>query len=369
MSFLSSSFSPAFLPQIFLPLFPLLVTYLVVPHFSSLAGVARLVDVPGDHRRHNVETPLVGGPAMTCVVLLTLVLMSSGDWISWKWWEIIAPAFFLTVVGIADDLHHLSVRARFVGQVLAALLLVQLAGAVVVNLGDLVGVGSIDLRMLAVPFTVFAVVGAINAINMSDGMDGLAGGLVGVSLVALTIVAAIAGLKNETVLLLVLTGTVMGFLLFNARLFGRSRALLFMGDSGSMFLGFMLAYFLIVLAQGPERAMSPVVALWLFGVPLIDALNTIVRRFSLGKSPFHADNEHLHHILESTGFSVNQTLAIIVSSHALLCIVGLGAYYAGVPDYFLFAGFVLIAMGYFASMARARHITGRSRVIRKSSTD
>jgi UDP-GlcNAc:undecaprenyl-phosphate/decaprenyl-phosphate GlcNAc-1-phosphate transferase len=360
MSFLSSSFSPAFLPQIFLPLFPLLVTYLVVPHFNSLAGVTRLVDVPGGHKRHKVETPLVGGPAMACVVLATLALLSSSGRISWEWWEIIAPAVFLAVMGIADDLHRLSVRARFVGQVLAALLLVQLSGAAVVDLGDLAGVGSIDLRLLAVPFTVFAVVGAINAVNMSDGMDGLAGGLVGVSFVTLTIAAAIAGMANETVLLLVLTGAVTGFLLFNARLFGRARALLFMGDSGSMFLGFMLAYFLIVLAQGPGRAMSPVVALWIFGIPLIDALNTIVRRFKLGKSPFHADNEHLHHILERAGFSVNQTLGLIVSGHALLCAVGLGAYYANVPDYFLFAGFAVVALGYFAGMAYARRVGTRA---------
>jgi undecaprenyl-phosphate alpha-N-acetylglucosaminyl 1-phosphatetransferase len=361
MSFLASNFSPAFLPQIFLPLFPLLMTYLVVPHFSSLAGITRLVDIPGDHRRHKVETPLVGGPAMACVLLLTLALMSSSGRITWQWWEIIAPAGFLTVVGIADDLHRLSVRARFVGQVLAALLLVQLAGAEVVDLGDLVGVGPIDLHMLVVPFTVFAVVGAINAVNMSDGMDGMAGGLVGVSFIALTIAAAVAGLANETILLLVLTGTVTGFLLFNARLFGRVRALLFMGDSGSMFLGLMLAYFLIVLAQGSGRAMSPVVALWIFGIPLIDALNTIVRRFRLGKSPFHADNEHLHHILERVGFSVNQTLAIVVSGHALLCVVGLGSYYVGVPDYFLFASFVVIVLGYFAGMARAGRVSVKSR--------
>ena len=361
MSFLSSAFSLAFPPQIFLPLFPMLATYLVMPHLSALAGVTKLIDVPGGHKQHNVETPLVGGPAMAFVVLATLALLSSSGRMSMEWWVILAPAMLLVAVGVADDLHRLSVGARFVGQVIAALLLVHLAGAVVVDLGDLVGIGSIDLRILAVPFTVFAVVGAINAVNMSDGMDWLAGGLVGVSFVALTIAAAVAGLVNETLLLLVLTGAVTGFLLFNARLFGRPRALLFMGDSGSMFLGFMLAYFLIGLAQGPSRAMSPVVALWIFGIPLIDALNTIVRRFMLGKSPFHPDNEHLHHILARAGFSVNQTLGIIVSGHALLCAVGLGAYYAGVPDYALFAGFAVVALGYFASMARARRVEVRTR--------
>jgi UDP-GlcNAc:undecaprenyl-phosphate GlcNAc-1-phosphate transferase len=360
MSFLSSTFSPAFLPQIFLPLFPLLATYFVVPHLYSLARVAKLVDFPGGHRRHKAETPLVGGPAMACVVLATLAMLSSSGRISWEWWTVIAPAMLLVVVGIADDMHRLSVSVRFIGQVIAALLLAYLAGAVVVDLGDLAAVGSIDLRFLAVPFTIFAVVGSINAVNMSDGMDGLAGGLVGVSFVTLTIAAAIAGMSNEVVLLLVLTGAVTGFLMFNARLFGRPRALMFMGDSGSMFLGLMLAYFLIVLAQGPDRAMSPVVALWIFGIPLIDALNTIVRRFKLGKSPFHADNEHLHHILEHAGFSVNQTLGLIVSGHALLCAVGLGAYYAGVPDYALFAGFVVVALGYFAGMAYARRVTARA---------
>lgn len=358
MSFFTSTLT--FPPQIFLPLFPMLATYLVVPHFNALAEVTRLVDVPGGHRHHKVETPLVGGPAMACVVLVTLMLLSSSSRISSEWWAVLAPAMLLVAVGVADDLHRLSVKARFIGQVIAVLLLVHLSGAVVVDLGDLIGVGAIDLRLLAVPFTIFAVVGAINAVNMSDGMDGLAGGLVGVSFITLTIAAAIASMANEVLLLLVLTGAVTGFLLLNVRLFGRPRALLFMGDSGSMFLGFMLAYFLIVLAQGPGRAMSPVTALWIFGMPLIDALNTIVRRFRLGKSPFRPDNDHLHHILARAGYSVNQTLGIIVSGHALLCAAGLGIYYAGVPDYYSFAGFVTVALVYFGCMTHTRRSNARA---------
>jgi UDP-GlcNAc:undecaprenyl-phosphate GlcNAc-1-phosphate transferase len=188
---------------------------------------------------------------------------------------------------------------------------------------------------------------------MADGMDGLAGSLVGVSYIALATAAAIGGRSAETTQLLILIGAVGGFLLFNIRLFGRQQAAVFMGDAGSMFLGFMLAYYLIVLAQGPERAMNPVVALWIFGLPLIDTVSTMTRRVIKGKSPFQPDNEHLHHIFTRAGFSVNQTLIIIVSGHALLCGAGLIAYYAGVPDYFSFSAFLAIALGYFAIMSRA----------------
>ena len=162
-------------------------------------------------------------------------------------------------------------------------------------------------------FTIFATVGVINALNMSDGADGLAGGLSLIALLGMAYVADGADLASERTLLLLLAVVVVGFLLFNIRLPWQHRARVFMGDAGSMFLGFAITWFFISLSQGEERAMAPVAALWLLMIPLFDTVWLILWRFSQGRSPTSSDVGHLHHVLQMTGMGAATSVWVMLA--------------------------------------------------------
>jgi UDP-GlcNAc:undecaprenyl-phosphate GlcNAc-1-phosphate transferase len=263
-----------------------------------------------------------------------------------------AAAAILVVVGMLDDMHELSSRSRFGAQILAAALMAYWGGVVLQDLGALGGAGdTFRLSGWAIVFTVFATVGVINALNMSDGVDGLAGGLSLIALLGMAYVADAAGLVSERSLLLMLSVVVVGFLIFNMRVPWRNRALVFMGDAGSMFLGFAITWFFIAISQGEDRAMAPVTALWLLMVPLFDTVWLILWRFSQGRSPTSSDVGHLHHVLQMTGMSAGTSVWIMLAIAALGALVGLAAGASGVAESTMFLLFLGLFAGYCMLMA------------------
>lgn len=314
-----------------------------------------LVDRPNGRKQHQGDIPLVGGLAMFGgFSIVALSLFPALEYLP----AILFGATVLVVTGLIDDHRELSPGARFAAQIVAVLAMVIGGDVVVRDLGDLIFIGTITLGYGALVLTVIGVVGVINAMNMTDGLDGLAGSLALVMVLALAAVAWGAGLATELNLLLTLAFTILGFLAFNARTPWQSRARVFMGDAGSMFLGFLLAWFLVHLSQGPVRAMAPVTALWIFALPLLDTLTVMVRRLRNGGSPFKADREHLHHLLRRVGFSVTHTVAIMTSLAALLATLGVVANRAGLSDGVMFIGFAAVALIYVFSVARMRRVAG-----------
>jgi UDP-GlcNAc:undecaprenyl-phosphate GlcNAc-1-phosphate transferase len=194
-------------------------------------------------------------------------------------------------------------------------------------------------------------VGVINALNMSDGVDGLAGGLALIALLGMSYVANSDGRVGECTLLLTLSVVVAGFLLFNLRLPWRGRALVFMGDAGSMFLGFAITWFFIALSQGPERAMTPVTALWLLMIPLFDTVWLILWRFSQGRSPTSSDVGHLHHVLQMTGMRASTSVWIMLAIASAGAITGVAALEHGVAESTMFELFLALFAGYCVLMA------------------
>ncbi|MCG6862624.1 MAG: undecaprenyl/decaprenyl-phosphate alpha-N-acetylglucosaminyl 1-phosphate transferase, partial [Chromatiaceae bacterium] len=210
---------------------------------------------------------------------------------------------------------------------------------------------TLSLGILAVPVTLFAAVGVMNAVNMADGLDGLAASLVLITITALWVIAWSRGDVRVIGVLGVLGATIFAFLLFNLRLDGR--ALVFMGDAGSLFLGFVLAWFLVRLSQGEQRLLAPVTALWLLALPLIDTVSLMVRRMLLGRSPFTADREHFHHILLAAGFSPKQTLALMVLLGFTAAGVGLAGHFLGIPERWMLLGFLGLFTLHFWMIMRA----------------
>jgi UDP-GlcNAc:undecaprenyl-phosphate GlcNAc-1-phosphate transferase len=308
-----------------------------------------LVDQPGERKPHDGDVALIGGIAMFCGLIFS-VLMLDASLAGYR--SFFAAATLLIIVGILDDFHELPTWSRFTAQFVAALIMTVGGGVVVTHLGAITGGGIIELGPWAIPFTIFATIGVINAWNMSDGLDGLAGGLALVAFLLLGIVAMSAGRTTEGQLLFLLAAVVGTFLLFNMRFPRRKQALVFMGDAGSMFLGFTLAWFAISLSQGESRAMTPVTALWILAVPVIDAVSILVRRLYAKRPPFTAATDHMHHILSALGCGVNTTVGIIVGTAIALGVLGLLGLYSGLSEQLLFSGFLGLFAAYLWATAR-----------------
>ena len=297
-----------------------------------------LVDHPGGHKCHTRPTPLVGGIAMSVAFFFAVLLL---DFALTPYRFLFAGIMLLVVVGLLDDLRELPPEQRIWAQILAALLMVGGGGVVLDDLGYLVASEwLLSLGVLAWPLTVFATVGVINAMNMSDGLDGLAASLALITLGCLALFAWRGADYGTLGVLVMLASVLLPFLIINLRPDGP--ALVFMGDAGSMFLGFSLAWLLIQISQGEGRLMAPVTALWIFALPLMDTVTLLIRRSVLGRSPFLGDREHFHHLLLSAGYTERQTLLLMVVLAAAAAALGVAGELLDVPEPWMFGGFVAL---------------------------
>lgn len=325
----------------------------LVPILRALAPRLGLIDEPTARKRHLGAIPLVGGIAIFFAFSATLLIFGLGDKAPVAFY---AGAALVLILGLADDRRPLRSGRRFVLQAVILLAALVAGGNVLTNLGELVGPGSIGLGVLAIPFTVFGVLGVVNAMNLADGLDGLAGGLALTSLAAFALYFADG--STSRLILLALMGAVAGFLVFNFRTPWRARASIFLGDAGSLMLGFVLGWFAVLAcaSNGSDAAMkplSPVSALWILIVPLFDTLGCIARRKLHGRSPMKSDRQHLHHLLQRAGLTVGQTTAVLVLTNAAGAAIGLAAWRYQVPDYLMFAAVVALFCVYLAVLLRA----------------
>lgn len=313
--------------------------------FRRYAYKLDLVDYPGGHKLHDVPTPLVGGLGIFCGAMTSFFFfpLALGDLRIFM-----AGGTLLVIVGVLDDLHDLSSRSRFIGQIAAAGLMCWGGGNVIRDLGLLVPGELVDLGIFSVPFTIFATVGVINALNMADGMDGEAGILTLVAFGALVILSV--GNERDVLLLSIFIAAVLVFLLFNLGLFLRGEKV-FLGDAGSMYLGFAITWFLIDFSQGTGRVMAPVTALFILAIPLYDTVGLLFHRLIEGKSPFKADRNHLHHVLQRLGFTKRRALLVIAILSSGIALLGLYWEARGVPEHKRLLGFLSGFIGYYIIMS------------------
>lgn len=318
---------------------------ILLARFAPWFGI---VDAPGGRKRHAHDVPLVGGLAIFTALLVA------------AWTIGLAPRvgyflFALSVViavGFWDDVAEISPRLKLAVQIAACAIMIWGAGIELRSVGDLIGWRSVGLSIFAIPMTVFAVVGVVNSVNMMDGLDGLAGSI---SLVAFAWYAAVAGqsgLADQALLALLICAAVAGFLAFNLRFPWQGRARVFLGDAGSLMLGFALGWYAIDLTQGPGRTFPPIAALWVLLLPLADCVSLMVRRIRAGESPFEADRHHIHHYLLARGLSSRQTLAVLVTISMAFGAVGYACWHLRVPESILFYPFFFGFFAYHAWIQR-----------------
>jgi UDP-GlcNAc:undecaprenyl-phosphate GlcNAc-1-phosphate transferase len=315
---------------------------------ARFAGRIGIVDSPGGRKAHAASTPLVGGLAIYVALLVSSWGMGTGH-------DSGPLLFALSVVialGFWDDVNEISPRLKFIIQIAASAIMIWGAGVVLNGVGDLIGWRTIGVSIFAVPVTIFAMVGVINSINMMDGMDGLAGSIALVAFAWFSLVAASSGLYNQSYTAWLICGAIAGFLIFNLRLPWQRHARVFLGDAGSLMLGFALGWYAIDLTQGPGRTFPPIAALWVLMLPLVDCVSLMARRLKAGKSPFAADLGHIHHYLLARGFPPSQTLAILVGLSVLFGAIGYFAWIFHVQEAFLFYPFFFGFFAYHAWIQR-----------------
>jgi UDP-GlcNAc:undecaprenyl-phosphate/decaprenyl-phosphate GlcNAc-1-phosphate transferase len=327
-----------------------LLTALLIYGLSPFARRLGLLDFPTGRKNHGRPVPIIGGIAMVACFMGLLPLLSSVPAnVSYQGMALA----LICVTGILDDLHDLSAKRKFLLQIIAALIMTILAGLCVENLGNLFGLGQVHTGPLKVIFTIICILGVINAINMEDGVDGLAGSMVVVACGWYAILAWLSGAVNVQALALLLASTISGFLMFNLRNPWRSQASVFMGDSGSMSLGLLLTWFAVELSGYMGSKVTPITAVWVLALPLIDMACVMARRIRKGVNPFAADREHLHHILLRAGCSIGQTVAIKVGISFVLGGIGVATWIFRVPEYVMFYAFMAILGLYYYGTSHA----------------
>ena len=329
------------------------VTALLIWLIRPLALRLGLVDHPNHRKQHTGSVPLIGGIAMYLgftFAVLTLNI-SLRDYRSF-----LAGAGLLIIIGLLDDFHELTPKKKFTAQIVAVVLMISWGELIIWQLGPIIPGADFNLQLgnWNWVFTLVGSLAIINAINMSDGLDGLAGGYVLIAFTAMLSLSIMSASIFDTRLIILLIATLVAFLLFNMRMPWREIAWVFMGDAGSMFLGFAVIWFIISLTQADEKIMKPVTALWIVALPLFDMVGVSLRRLLKGKPVFKADRSHFHHIIQVAGYSSNKTTFVLLVVASCVAVIGVVASeYYQVPDSIMFISFLVLFFLYFMGMQYA----------------
>ncbi|HKX27184.1 MAG TPA: MraY family glycosyltransferase [Blastocatellia bacterium] len=283
------------------------------------------LDLPGERRRiHGKATPRLGGVAVFTSLLIALAVLPLADnYISHSLQAefsqllvVLTPAALIFGLGVWDDLKGLDARFKLMAQIATAMLLYGLG--VRVEALSLPIVGSIELPgIVGFAITVFWVVAVTNAFNLIDGVDGLAAGAALFASLVMVVVSIALGHRFVTVISIAMAGALIGFLRYNF-----NPASIFLGDSGALFVGFVLAALSVKGAQKASTAVAVAIPLLAFGLPVIDTGLTIIRRFLARRPLFKGDREHIHHMLLARGWSQRR---VVLSLYGACAILGLNA--------------------------------------------
>jgi UDP-GlcNAc:undecaprenyl-phosphate GlcNAc-1-phosphate transferase len=274
----------------------------MTPVVIRLATKCNCLDIPGGRRQHLKATPLWGGTAFF-VGVLPLLLNENGNGALTHY---IAASLILIVMGMIDDRISLGWKQKFAVMAAASTIVIFGSDTVIHHIGIYGTLGRVDLGWFSIPFTYLSIIGITNAINLIDGLDGLAGGVSLLGFLFMGIAALLAGNIPLAVICFAFVGALAAFLLFN---FPKAR--IFMGDSGSLFLGFSLAIIAVKLTQSSTSSVNALFPALVLLIPIFDTLRVLIVRLLNGKNPFRADSLHLHYLLVQKNVTpVNVTLLL-----------------------------------------------------------
>lgn len=313
----------------------LLVSMLLIPPLVRVSARLGLVDLPDNRKVHDGAIPRSGGIAIVIGALVPMLI----------WWPeerslqaLVLGALVIFIFGVLDDRRGLHYAWKFFGQLLAVAIVV--AAGVRIEVMPFFGIDPVS-AWLSIPITVTFIVGVTNAINLSDGLDGLAAGTSLIALAAMAWMFYQSQALPMALVALATLGGVCGFLRYN-----NHPAIIFMGDTGSQFLGFSAAVLAILLTQVSNTALNPALLLLLLGLPILDTLTVMVWRMRNGRSPFLPDRNHFHHRLLDFGLLHYEAVSFIYIAQSVMVLTGyllrFEADHVVVGAYLLLSGIVLV---------------------------
>jgi UDP-GlcNAc:undecaprenyl-phosphate GlcNAc-1-phosphate transferase len=328
-----------FLP-VFTAFFVAIILLVIMTPFAHQLG---LVDEPNGRKTHSGMVPLTGGVAIYGAVIIASLITDV--------WFKNSSLFFtastlIVLLGMLDDKFDLSAKGRLLCQFGVAAIMALAAQNYITSLGDITGFGNLYFGLGGYFFTVICVVGVINAFNMIDGIDGLAGGI---SLIVLLAVVFLLFLSNNSQAIMapmMVIAAIVPFMAFNLSWHGFKGNKIFLGDSGSMFVGLTIVWLLVDFTQGAQAALRPVTAIWIIGLPLMDMAAIMFRRARKGRSMLKPDKHHLHNIFMRAGFSSRCSLVAILLIGCCYALVGIIGELYNIPEYVMFWGFLVSLIVY-----------------------
>lgn len=293
--------SKLFAKIILMVVIPFTFVALVIPFIKKIAVQIGAVDMPGGRHIHKKPTPKLGGLGIFLGYLLGYMIFGEP---SAQMNSILIGSFIILITGIIDDIVELKPSIKFAGQLIASLVIAIYGG---ILLKDVSAFGIyLDFGIMSYPLTIFFILGCVNCINLIDGLDGLSGGISSIYYLTIGIIATMQGKHGlDFVLAFVMLGSTLGFLVHNF-----NPAKIFAGDSGSNFMGFIIAV-IALLGFKNVTMTSLIVPLLLIAIPILDTLFAIIRRTLKGESISKGDSYHIHHQLLRRNLSVKQTVLII----------------------------------------------------------
>ncbi|MDT8377164.1 MAG: MraY family glycosyltransferase [Mariprofundaceae bacterium] len=273
----------------------LILSLLFTPFSMRLAFHIGAVDRPVDRSVHLKPMPRLGGLGMVVAILAGMLMFLEFEPVMIAF---MAGLLVIAITGIADDVCQIRPLLKLSGEIVACILFIEISGLSLTSFGDVLGFGEITFSApLSYLITLFSMVGVINAFNLSDGLDGLAAGIIVIACLFLGILALQTHAWISLTLIAALLGGVLGFLKFNSH-----PAHLFMGDTGSLMLGFSITSISIILATYESSGIKPITIAIILGLPIVDTIWVMTRRLLQGKRLGSPDNTHLHHRLLALGF-------------------------------------------------------------------
>ncbi len=331
------------------------ITFYAIPAIIFIAEAKHLFDVPDERKIHKKPIPSLGGLGIFAGFIMTMLVTIpfKGNQTSFQY--IVAACLVVFFVGIKDDILIITPLKKFLGQFLAAGILVFKGDIILSNMHGILGIYELSIP-LAYCLTIFTIVVITNAFNLIDGVDGLAGSLGSLICMALGVYFTINGNIEYGCLAFSLMGALLAFLIFNF-----SPAKIFMGDTGSLILGIIVSILIIKFIEFAPTApvlafqSAPAVGFAVLFIPLFDTLRVFSIRMLQGKSPFTPDRNHIHHILLDKGLSHRMvTLSLVFANLIMIILGGLGSF---INIHFLLGGLLLLGAGTVGLLAMAKNKT------------
>ena len=324
-----------FLEYAFISCIVIFIVKISTPVFNK----KKWLDNSGARKKHIGSVPVNGGIAMFIAFFIGFILFNN---IYDNFVILLICSALILILGFLDDISELSAQSRMLAQTMVILIAYSFGMVQISSFGNIVGTGLFSFNNWSLIITLLAFMAGMNAQNLVDGIDGLSSGTAIVTLSSISFLALNAQMNQIATVSLLYLSILIPFFYLNL-----SKNKIFMGDSGSLFIGFGIAWLLIISAQGELAFFKPVTALWIYALPLLDIISVIIIRLKSRKSPFQPDHNHIHNqLMLKLEINSRKALVFILFLSTLFAFTGVIMEISNTPEWLMFALLMAIFLFY-----------------------